>query len=150
MAAADPFKSTSQLHRRASKPRPWERARRIWSSSATVSKKKESSSPLIPSSFLQSFSLSVGPQILMEYLVCVFCSKDAAMIKTHENHCPRGAFVAIDRDGLCGSLACFRGAQCSLLNGRGVKGLGQGHMVSLGQSWDEEPQAAASCSRGLW
>lgn len=113
-------------------------------------KKKESSSPLIPSLFLQSFSLSGCPQVLMEYLVCVFCSKEAAMIQTHEHHCPRGAFVAIDRDGLCGSLACITGAQCSLLNGRGFKGLGRGHMVSLGQSWDEEPQAAASCSRGLW
>lgn len=71
----------------------------------------------------------------MEYLGCVFCSKDATMIKTHENHCPPGAFVDIDREDWCESLARIEGTQCSLLNGKGMKG----HMVSWGQSWDEEP-----------
>lgn len=51
------------------------------------------STPALLGRFIHS-PLPVSQQILIEHLLHAVCSEDAAMIKTHTNHCPPGAFVS--------------------------------------------------------
>lgn len=104
-----------------------------------------------PSSQVCSFDHAVClcPQILTEHLVCVFCSRDAAKIKTHENHCLLVLSLHIGGDGWRGSLAHIVGACRPLLKGEGDKELVEGHMVSSGQNWDKESHTPASGSWSL-
>ena len=81
--------------------------------------------------------------MLIEQLVRVFCLEDAAVLNTGEHHCPPAPSVHINGDGWRESLVHPVGTRCSVLEGNGVEGLVQGHMVSLGQSWHKRAQSSA-------
>lgn len=126
--------------RGASKQRPYQvYLGKAWTDSEFSSRASQSSSSLIPSSFIHSFSLSVCQQISVKHLVCVFCSKNAAVLKIRENYRPPCAFVDLGREGWCGSLARIEGARCSLLRGKSVQVLVHGHMGSSGRAGMRSP-----------